>query len=65
MALIWGYRSEYMVDRALKRAGELRPMIRNPRVPVPAKVRVWSSYVRPLLEYSSEVWMLKIAAVQQ
>jgi hypothetical protein len=48
VALIWGYHSEYMVDHASKGAGELRAMIRNPRVPVPAKVRVWSSYVRPL-----------------
>ena len=70
-SLTWDHHIDYMVDRASKRTGELRAMIRNPKIPVRAKLLVWSSYVRPLLEYGSEVWEAnskqdaKISAVQQ
>ena len=55
-SLTWDHHIDYMVDRASKRTGELRAMIRNPKIPVRAKLLVWNSYVRPLLEYGSEVW---------
>ena len=69
-SLTWDAHIEYMMHKANKRSKSLRPLLTNGRVPVRAKLLVWLSFVRPLLEYGSEVWdantaqWLKIESIQ-
>ena len=54
--LRWDRHIDYMLAKARRRSASLRRMQCNNRIPGRAKLLVWKSYVRPLLDYGCEVW---------
>jgi hypothetical protein len=54
--LQWEKHIEYMITNATERTKSMRALLTTNRIPVRAKLLVWLSSVRPLLEYGSEVW---------
>ena len=55
-SLTWGTHIDYMIKNATERTKSMRALLTTNRIPVRAKLLVWFSSVRPLLEYGSEVW---------
>jgi hypothetical protein len=68
--LDWNFHIDYMVGKAKKRTASMLKLLANSRIAVKAKLLVWLSYVRPLLDYGCEVWdanssqMKRIESVQ-
>ena len=54
--LQWEKHIDYMINNATERTKSMRALLTTNRIPVRAKLLVWLSSVRPLLEYGSEVW---------
>jgi len=54
--LTWDAHIAKMLEKASKRTSSLYSFLSKNRVPVRAKMLVWTAYVRPLLEYGGEVW---------
>ena len=54
--LTWETHIDYMIHNADDRTKNMRALLTTNRIPVRAKLLVWLSSVRPLLEYGSEVW---------
>jgi hypothetical protein len=55
--LDWGTHIEYALDKANKRTRSMSKLLTNSRISSRAKFLVWKAYVRPLLDYGSEVWV--------
>ena len=69
--LTWGTHLDYMAEAAKKRQLSITKLLTNKRVAPRAKLLVWTSYVRPLLEYGCVVWRAnekqaqRLEAIQQ
>ena len=55
--LSWTEHINIAVAKAKERSASLAALMNNNRVPARAKLLVWFAYVRPLLEYGSEIWV--------
>ena len=68
--LDWNAHFEYALEKAERRTRSMSKLLTNSRISSRAKFLVWKAYVRPLLDYGSEVWVAtkaqtaKIEAVQ-